>query len=214
MHPRPDPSWLRLAHAPGHSNSPPGPGSRIVALRCCSWLLQRLRLRCLQQPAAPPRQWLRCRIAGCGAHAVGCVEKGEAFACAGTCTTGNVLLKFKSGAFVPGAPVVPVTWRYNCGPNFVAGWVWRAQADSSLWRNLPKDICHLFRLICLRGKVVEVRHARAFPCFCAHFWDARPLCSLSPETAGSCGQSQVASVWAQIAQGCVASGLLLSWFWR
>ena len=68
-----------------------------------------------------------------------------------------MLLQFKSGAFVPGQPVVPITWRYNCGPDLLVGWVWQQPPESSLWRGVPRDLMHLMRIISCRNKVVEAR---------------------------------------------------------
>ena len=74
----------------------------------------------------------------------------------GTCSTGDALLRFKSGAFVAGVPVLPVALRYTAG-DLCAGWVWRDHgASASPLSRLPTDVVHLARLLLARNKAVDV----------------------------------------------------------
>ena len=99
----------------------------------------------------------------------------------GTCTNGEELLKFKSGAFVAGEPVVPVTTRYYCGaraharappssrplaerfppllphagPELSAGWVHQPPCGSRWWKGVPSDLTQLLRIILARNKVID-----------------------------------------------------------
>lgn len=65
----------------------------------------------------------------------------------GTCTNGHHLLRFKTGGFLSGQPVMPVIIRYNTGA-VNAGWVWRPRATRcSFYHRLPTEFVHLARLI-------------------------------------------------------------------
>jgi 1-acyl-sn-glycerol-3-phosphate acyltransferase len=74
----------------------------------------------------------------------------------GTCTTNDVLMRFKSGAFVAGTPVLPLVLRYSAGA-LNASWVWRDQRPT--WRPLralSSDALHLLRLLLACGKTLDV----------------------------------------------------------
>ena len=74
----------------------------------------------------------------------------------GTCTTGDALLRFKTGAFVAAVPVLPVAMRYRTG-RLNAGWVWRERPTRARWfRAWPLDLLHLLRLLTAVGNTVEV----------------------------------------------------------
>lgn len=74
----------------------------------------------------------------------------------GTCTTGDALLRFKSGAFVAGVPVLPVALRYTAG-NLTVGWVWREHgAAAPPLSRLPGELVHLARLLLARRKTLDV----------------------------------------------------------
>ena len=74
----------------------------------------------------------------------------------GTCSTGDALLRFKSGAFVAGVPVLPVALRYSAN-DLCAGWVWRDHgASAAPLSRLPTDVVHLARLLLARNKTVDV----------------------------------------------------------
>ena len=74
----------------------------------------------------------------------------------GTCSTGDALLRFKSGAFVAGVPVLPVAMRYTAG-DLCVGWVWREHgASAPPLSRLPVELVHLARLLLARNKAVDV----------------------------------------------------------
>jgi 1-acyl-sn-glycerol-3-phosphate acyltransferase len=73
-----------------------------------------------------------------------------------TCSTGAALLRFKSGAFVAGVPVLPLAIRYDAG-RLNAGWVWREEATRVRgFRAVPGDLLHLARLLAARGKRLDI----------------------------------------------------------
>lgn len=76
---------------------------------------------------------------------------------AGTCTTGQQLLLFKSGGFVPGKPVLPVTVKYVVPSGLCCGWVYPKKTTAPFWRRLPGDLTHLLRILAATGKRLEVR---------------------------------------------------------
>ena len=74
----------------------------------------------------------------------------------GTCTTGDALLRFKSGAFVAGEPVLPVVLRYRTG-RLNCGWVWRERPTrAAVYRRWPLDLLHLLRILSSWSNSVEV----------------------------------------------------------
>jgi 1-acyl-sn-glycerol-3-phosphate acyltransferase len=74
----------------------------------------------------------------------------------GTCTTGDALLRFKSGAFVAAQPVLPIAIRYRTG-NLNAGWVWRERPTRvRAFRSWPLDLLHLLRILVRWGNAVEL----------------------------------------------------------
>lgn len=74
----------------------------------------------------------------------------------GTCTTGDALLRFKSGAFVSAQPVLPIVLRYRTG-RLNAGWVWRERpTHARAFRSWPLDLLHLLRILSRWGNAVEV----------------------------------------------------------
>ena len=74
----------------------------------------------------------------------------------GTCSTGDALLRFKSGCFVAGVPVLPLLLRYRCGA-LNAGWVWRERPTRSrVFRGWPVELVHLARLLVQRNKQLTV----------------------------------------------------------
>lgn len=82
----------------------------------------------------------------------------------GTCTTGRQLLRFKSGAFVPGRPVLPVTLNYKTRSGINSGWVLPPPVTAPFWRGLPRDITHLIRIVAATGKEIEARVRPVKPC--------------------------------------------------
>lgn len=73
----------------------------------------------------------------------------------GTCTTGRALLRFKTGAFVLGSPVLPVAFQYESTQN--CGWVWARPVQSSIWRRVPRTLVQLFRIVATPRKRIVVR---------------------------------------------------------
>ena len=63
----------------------------------------------------------------------------------GTCTTGNAVVDFKRGAFVGGAPILPVALHYETASGMSAGWV----------GPLPTPT-HVFRVLCEPWTAVTV----------------------------------------------------------
>lgn len=74
---------------------------------------------------------------------------------AGTCTTGDALLSFRTGAFVAGKPVLPVLLRYACPVN--CGFVVRPPLRSRLWGWLPGELVHCLRIAAPGPKEIVVR---------------------------------------------------------
>lgn len=78
------------------------------------------------------------------------------------------MIRFRSGAFVPGRPVLPVALKYVVPNGMSCGWVLTQQAVAApLWRRVPKDLTHLLRILAARGKCIEARHRMYVACcFC------------------------------------------------
>jgi 1-acyl-sn-glycerol-3-phosphate acyltransferase len=80
----------------------------------------------------------------------------------GTTSSGNAVLRFKTGAFVAGAPVLPVAIRFKAGA-LNGGWAWRARPTRVFWlRRLSTETIHLCRLLTRPLSVVEVQVLPAY----------------------------------------------------
>ena len=80
----------------------------------------------------------------------------------GTTSSGNAVLRFKTGAFVAGAPVLPVAIRFKAGA-LNGGWAWRARPTRAFWlRRLSTETIHLCRLLTRPLSVVEVQVLPAY----------------------------------------------------
>ena len=81
----------------------------------------------------------------------------------GTTSSGNAVLRFKTGAFVAGQPVLPVAIRFKAG-SLNAGWAWRARPTRVPWfRRLSTESIHLCRLLSRPLSFVEVQ---VLPAYC------------------------------------------------
>lgn len=54
----------------------------------------------------------------------------------GTCTTGRCVINFRRGAFIPGAPVLPVALQYETASGMSAGWVGPLSTYQQIFRVL------------------------------------------------------------------------------
>jgi lysophosphatidylcholine acyltransferase/lyso-PAF acetyltransferase len=74
----------------------------------------------------------------------------------GTTTSGNAVLRFKTGAFVAGEPVLPLAIRFKAGP-LNGGWAWRPRPTHARWcRGMTTEMIHLCRLLSRPLNRVEV----------------------------------------------------------
>ena len=74
----------------------------------------------------------------------------------GTTTSGRALLRFKTGAFVAGEPVLPVAIKFKAGP-LCGGWAWRPRPTCARWcRGMSTEMIHLCRLLSRPLSSVEV----------------------------------------------------------
>lgn len=73
----------------------------------------------------------------------------------GTCTSGRAVLRFKTGAFVLGKPVLPLAVRYQSRQ--CCGWVYSPPVLSGIWRRVPRTLVNLFRVVATFGKRIVVR---------------------------------------------------------
>jgi 1-acyl-sn-glycerol-3-phosphate acyltransferase len=75
----------------------------------------------------------------------------------GTTSSGNAVLRFKTGAFVAGQPVLPVAIRFKAG-SLNGGWAWRARPTHAPWLSfLSTETIHLFRLLSRPISFVDVQ---------------------------------------------------------
>ena len=74
----------------------------------------------------------------------------------GTTSSGNAVLRFKTGAFVAGEPVLPVAIRFKAG-TLCGGWAWRPRPTHARWcRAMSTEMIHLCRLLSRPLSRVEV----------------------------------------------------------
>jgi lysophosphatidylcholine acyltransferase/lyso-PAF acetyltransferase len=74
----------------------------------------------------------------------------------GTTSSGNAVLRFKTGAFVAGEPVLPVAIKFKAGP-LCGGWAWRPRPTHARWcRGMSTEMIHLCRLLSRPLNRVEV----------------------------------------------------------
>ena len=65
----------------------------------------------------------------------------------GTTSSGRAVLRFKTGAFVAGEPVLPVAIKFKAGP-LNGGWAWRPRPTNARWcRGMSTEMTHLCRLL-------------------------------------------------------------------
>ena len=74
----------------------------------------------------------------------------------GTTSSGNAVLRFKTGAFLAGEPVLPVAIKFKAGP-LCGGWAWRPRPTHARWcRGMSTEMLHLCRLLSRPLSRVEV----------------------------------------------------------
>ena len=74
----------------------------------------------------------------------------------GTTSSGAAVLRFKTGAFVAGEPVLPVAIKFKAGP-LCGGWAWRPRPTQAWWcRSMSTETIHLCRLLSRPLSRVEV----------------------------------------------------------